>query len=239
MAPDNKTDGTLNGPARNGHHEQHGGVPDDMQCGIGPFKLQCLQPCVRMRSFVCAYSICGLMTSVLSMYIVSQITTIEKQYGLSSSQSGFLLSCNDIGFLLTTLFASYFARKVHIPRTLWLCVIMYGVAGIVCSTAYFVSKDFVMEQSKYISETAPSIMTDGNSSSISLAAWKSPMCNAVKDASSGSGYSVLVSNATSCDLQGSETSFGVGEPNKYTKVAMTLIAIGGYHFILFLSIGIP
>lgn len=227
MAPDNKTDVKLTGPASNGHHGHHGGVPGDMQCGIGPFRLQCLQPCVRMGSFVCAYSICGLMTSVLSMYIVSQITTIEKQYGLSSSQSGFLLSCNDIGFLFTTLFASYFARKVHIPRTLWLCVIMYGVAGIVCSMAYFVSKDFVMEQSKHLSETAPSIMHDENSSFISFSmARKSPMCNAVKDASAGTGYSVIASNATKCDLQGSETSFGVGEPNKYTKVAMTLIAIG-------------
>lgn len=230
MAPNDKTEEKVafpvNGEAKKGNHSHHEGLPDDMLCGIGPFKSQCIQTCARMGCFVFAYSACGLMTSILSLYIVSQITTIEKQYGLSSAQSGFLLSCNDIGYLLTTLFASYFARRIHIPRTLWLCVVLYGVAGIVCSLPFFISKDFVFQQSAQLSDKLSSRKPDGNASLFSFTiSRKSPMCNTEKYGSAGTGYAVI-SNTTDCDAQGSETSFGVGEPNKYTKLAMTFIAIG-------------
>lgn len=231
MAPDDKTDETdafpVNVKTRNGHHKHHEGLPDDMLCGIGPFKFQCLQSCARMGSFVGVYSVCGLMTSILSMYIVSQITTIEKQYGLSSSQSGLLLSCNDFGYLLTTLLASYFARKVHIPRSLCVCVILYGVAGIVCCLPFFVSKDFVFEQAAQLSEINTRTLKDHNSTTNSFSiSKKSPLCNVAKDSSDGTGYAVIISNSSQCDVQGAETSFGVGEPNKYTTVAITFIAIG-------------
>lgn len=233
MSPNDKTEEKVafpvNGQAGKGHERRHGGLPDDMLCGIGPFQSDCLQTCARMGCFVFAYSACGLMTSILSMYIVSQITTIEKQYGLSSSQSGFLLSCNDIGYLLTTLFASYFARKLHIPRTLWICVVFYGVAGIVCSLPFFISKDFVFEQAELLSKMVPSNRSVGNTSILNFTmSQKSPLCNKEQNDPAGTGiaYAVRLSNTTDCDIQGAETSFGVGEPNKYTQVAMTFIAIG-------------
>ena len=74
----------------------------------------------------------------LSVYIVSQITTIEKQFGLSSSQTGYLLACNEIGYCVMILFASHFARKVHIPRVLCVSAIFYGVSGILCSIPHFI-----------------------------------------------------------------------------------------------------
>ncbi|WAR03470.1 SO2A1-like protein [Mya arenaria] len=215
-------------PKKGRPRHKDGELPVDMRCGFGPCSPAAVQCCARMGVFVGAYSICGLMTSVLSMYIMSQITTIEKQFGLSSSQSGLLLSCNDIGYLLTTLLASYFARKVHIPRVLWLTVIVYGVAGIICSLAYFVSKDFIVKQGAQIS----SLFTAGNSSggnnaslTLVIPSRQYPMCNKVSDASS-TGYAVVVTNSSKCDMDGAETSFGVGEPNQFTNIAMTLIAIG-------------
>ena len=229
MEADDKTDEAdalpVNGNTRKGHHKHHEGLPDDMLCGIGPFRTQCLQSCARMGSFVGAYSICGLMTSILSIYIVSQITTIEKQYGLSSSQSGFLLSCNDIGYLMTTLFASYFARKVHIPRCIWVTVVLYGVAGILCCLPYFISKDLVLEQAAQLTNIKTNNLNVPNFTMNSFTIdRKSPLCNLAKDTSVGTGYAVIVSNTSQCDVQG--TSFGVGEPNKYTNVAITFIAIG-------------
>ncbi|KAL3856589.1 hypothetical protein ACJMK2_011324 [Sinanodonta woodiana] len=94
---------------------------DDTKCGIGGCKPKCLKIFARWVP-------------------LWRVTTLEKQFGLSSSQTGFLLSCNDIGYLSTTLFASYLARRVHIPRILFASTVFYGVAGIVASTAYFVSK---------------------------------------------------------------------------------------------------
>ena len=37
---------------------------------------------------------------------------LEKQFGFSSAEAGVLMSCNDIGFLCTVMFAGYLAKKV-------------------------------------------------------------------------------------------------------------------------------
>lgn len=208
-------------------HSKYDGLPNDMLCGIGPCRFGCMQMCGRMGVFVGVYSISALVTSVLSMYIVSQITTIEKQYGLNSSQSGFLLSCNDLGFLLTTLFASYVARKVHIPRVLWGTVILYGIAGLFCAIPYFVSRDFALEQAQRLREMISSSNSSSGNSSVILRASlrQSPLCY-IEKRHSGSGYSIPAQNGSHCDIAGAETSFGVGEPNEYTKTAMIIIAIG-------------
>lgn len=205
------------------------GLPSDMLCGIGPLKFDCMQVCARMGMFVGVYSISALVTSVLTMYIASQITTIEKQFGLNSSQSGFLLSCNDLGYLLTTLFASYFARKVHIPRVLWLAVLLYGIAGIICAVPYFASRDFALEQAdRLIQSVSPAKKSFTNSSVVvSMPMRQSSLCHR-QSHETGSGYAALPpqNSSSMCDLAGAETSFGVGEPNQYTKMALTLIAIG-------------
>ena len=41
---------------------------------------------------------------------------LEKQFGFSSSETGVLMSCNDIGYLSCVIFAGYIARKVNIPQ---------------------------------------------------------------------------------------------------------------------------
>lgn len=69
----------------------------------------------------------------------SQITTLEKQFGFTSAQSGFLMSCNDIGFLLTTIFVANLARTLHIPRSLFVSTFCFGLSGVFCSLAYFLS----------------------------------------------------------------------------------------------------
>ena len=207
--------------------DAYGDVSSDMMCGIGPCKFGFMQTCGKMGVFAGVYSFSGLITSVLSMYIVSQITTIEKQFGLNSSHSGFLLSCNDLGFLLTTLFASYFARKVHIPRILWATVILYGIAGVFCAIPYFVSKDFALDQANNLIETLASRSASAeNMSAVARAASRqSPLCHK-QTYDQDNGYSIPTQNGSHCDMKGSETSFGVGEPNKYTNMAMTIMAIG-------------
>ncbi|XP_064596650.1 solute carrier organic anion transporter family member 1B3-like [Liolophura sinensis] len=89
-----------------------------------------------MVPFAVYYGIVGMVTSALSSFLTSQITTIEKQFGLSSSQSGILLSMNDAGFLITVVFVSYFGRNSHIPRILALCCFIYGISALTCTIPY-------------------------------------------------------------------------------------------------------
>ncbi|XP_046583949.1 solute carrier organic anion transporter family member 2A1-like [Haliotis rubra] len=114
---------------------------DEVYCGIGGCRPNALKCCATMSVFSAMYSLSGLLTSTVSIYINSQITTLEKQFGFSSSVSGFLLSCNDIGYLMTTIAMSYIARRTHIPRVLGLSTILFGVSGLICSIPYFATKN--------------------------------------------------------------------------------------------------
>lgn len=178
-------------------------VDMDEQCGVSCFRPAFLQRCARVGVFVAFYSPASLCTSAITVYMSSQITTLEKQFGFTSAQSGFLMSCNDIGFLLTTIFVAHLARTVHIPRSLFYSTFFFGISGIFCSLAYFLAPETPNEQIPFT-----------NASSLS----STPMLNA--------GHHLCTSlNDTSsenCDL----TIAKVGAPTEFTTIAIVIIAIG-------------
>ncbi|XP_060081019.1 solute carrier organic anion transporter family member 2A1-like [Ylistrum balloti] len=90
-------------------------------------------------TFTLAYGSSSMLTSALALYMSSQITTLERQFGLSSGESGIILSCNDIGFLLTVLLFGHFGPRFHIPRLLSMAVVLYGISGLMCSLPPFIS----------------------------------------------------------------------------------------------------
>ncbi|KAK3576478.1 hypothetical protein CHS0354_028527 [Potamilus streckersoni] len=201
---------------------------DDTKCGIGGCKPKCLQLFAKMAAFVGVYSISSLLTSTLNIYIASQITTLEKQFGLSSAQTGFILSCNDIGYLSTTLFASYLARRVHIPRILFASTMFYGVAGIVASTAYFVSIGSLRRHIRSSPGSEVFNISLNNSyestntfhydiktpeKSMNFLPFPVPMCS---------------SDPMNSGLNCTENigKFSIGLPNEYTLTVMVLISIG-------------
>ena len=47
-----------------------------------------------------------------------QVTTLERQFGFSSNQTGLIMAANDIGFLVCVLGVSYLAPRMHIPKAL-------------------------------------------------------------------------------------------------------------------------
>jgi hypothetical protein len=53
----------------------------------------------------------ALFSQSISVYLSSQITVLERAFGLSSAKSGLLLSANDIGFVVTVLLASHFLKQ--------------------------------------------------------------------------------------------------------------------------------
>ncbi|CAG5127865.1 unnamed protein product [Candidula unifasciata] len=113
---------------------------DDSYCGIGSWRPKCMQGCKNMACFSALYCAIGLVMSSLNSYISSQITTLEKHFNFSSAISGFLMSCNDLGYLATTLSISYYTRQVHIPRAMSVSSVLYGVSGLLCAVAFFCTR---------------------------------------------------------------------------------------------------
>ncbi|KAL8608608.1 hypothetical protein ACOMHN_002838 [Nucella lapillus] len=106
-------------------------------CGIGKCKPGALSGCANMPTFTTAFSLCALMTSTLVAYVNSQVTTLERQFGFSSAQTGLIMAANDVGFLVLILFVSFIAPYVHIPRGLGWFTILFGVSGLLCSLPHF------------------------------------------------------------------------------------------------------
>ncbi|BFZ11247.1 hypothetical protein BsWGS_14286 [Bradybaena similaris] len=94
-----------------------------------------------MSCFTATYSMAGIVTSALNIYINSQISTLERHFNFSSGVSGFLMSCNELGYMSTTLFMSYYTRRVHVPRSMALCTFLYGLSGLFCTVAFFGTRD--------------------------------------------------------------------------------------------------
>ncbi|XP_014770122.1 solute carrier organic anion transporter family member 1C1 [Octopus bimaculoides] len=118
----------------------------DYLCGIGNFRPKKLQYFTNIYSFIVFYAGPALVTSTLTSYITSQVTAIERQFGFSSANSGFLLACNDIGFLSTVLFVSYCFRNKHIPRVLAAGTFVYGISGLLCASPFFLDSSANTDQ---------------------------------------------------------------------------------------------
>lgn len=171
----------------------------------GKCLVPCFQGCASIVCFTGLYSLSSLTTSTLGVYISSQITTLEKQFGFNSSQSGFLLSCNDVGFLAFTLFISYRAATAHIPRALAVSTILFGLAGILCSCAFFLNPNYKLQLRKVTNDS--SLKTENDTEHLRF-------CNKIGNGARGD----ICDDNERQDVVGTATSF--------TPVAMAIIAIG-------------
>ncbi|GFS18181.1 solute carrier organic anion transporter family member [Elysia marginata] len=115
----------------------------ETRCGFWVFQAPWLQPCARIESFTGLYSVAALITSTLNVYVNSQITTLERQFGFSSTQTGLIMAANDVGFLVCVLFLSYSASKFHIPRSLGIACFIFGFSGLACSLPFFLFRSSI------------------------------------------------------------------------------------------------
>ncbi|ESO93423.1 hypothetical protein LOTGIDRAFT_227443 [Lottia gigantea] len=91
-----------------------------------------------IRFFIFCYCISNLLSNTVIVYVVSQITALEREFHLSSSQTGFLVSSMDLGVFTTTIVVGYFANKVHIPKILAITTLVFGITALDSSLPHFI-----------------------------------------------------------------------------------------------------
>ncbi|XP_059819616.1 solute carrier organic anion transporter family member 2B1 [Hypanus sabinus] len=91
-------------------------------CTVNPFNS--------IKFFVLCHGLLQLSQLMVSGYMKSIISTVEKRFGMTSQNSGMLSSLNEIGSTVFIVFISYFGSRVHRPR-------LIGCGGIVVSVAAF------------------------------------------------------------------------------------------------------
>uniref|UniRef100_A0AAQ5Z796 Kazal-like domain-containing protein n=1 Tax=Amphiprion ocellaris TaxID=80972 RepID=A0AAQ5Z796_AMPOC len=89
--------------------------------------------------FVFCHSLLQLSQLLVSGYMKSSISTIERRYGLSSQKSGLLAAFNEVGNTVLIVFVSFFGSRVHRPRFIGGGALLAGVASLMMATPHFLS----------------------------------------------------------------------------------------------------
>jgi hypothetical protein len=93
--------------------------------------------CSGLNLFVLNISVMLLFHMIGGVYTSGIVRTLERRFGLRSSQTGFLFSCNDIIQTLLVVPVGYFGRRANKPRILSVTVMFTAVSMLLMASPHW------------------------------------------------------------------------------------------------------
>ena len=125
-----------------------------------------------LQFFVANFSLLQLFQMTMSVYWIGIVRTVEKRFGLSSTQTNFVMSINDIVHICLVIFVGYFGRKAHKPKILAITSLFLVLGSLLMSLPYFI-----------YGEALPFLSSD-NSTMLSAHKTQIPLCEGESDMNS-------------------------------------------------------
>uniref|UniRef100_A0A8K9UWX9 Solute carrier organic anion transporter family, member 2B1 n=1 Tax=Oncorhynchus mykiss TaxID=8022 RepID=A0A8K9UWX9_ONCMY len=100
---------------------------------------RCRSPFNSIKFFVLCHGMLQLAQLLVSGYLKSSISTIERRYGFSSQKSGILASFNEVGNTVLIVFVSFFGSRVHRPRFIGGGALVASLAALMMALPHFIS----------------------------------------------------------------------------------------------------
>uniref|UniRef100_A0A8C8HA67 Solute carrier organic anion transporter family member n=1 Tax=Oncorhynchus tshawytscha TaxID=74940 RepID=A0A8C8HA67_ONCTS len=101
--------------------------------------------------FVLCHGMLQLAQLLVSGYLKSSISTIERRYGFSSQKSGILASFNEVGNIVLIVLVSFFGSRVHRPRFIGGGALLVSLAALIMAMSHFISGPY--KYTDHISES--------------------------------------------------------------------------------------
>ena len=114
-------------------------------CGIGCFRPRFLQKLASKKLYVCIYGCLGIIQSMMGTYLGAMLSTFEKRFGITSNESAYLISGNEITHAIFFLILP-FAIKVK-RRPLWMALALFisGFGCIMMGMPYFLTEHQIVD----------------------------------------------------------------------------------------------
>ncbi|XP_013382692.2 solute carrier organic anion transporter family member 5A1-like [Lingula anatina] len=136
------------------------------RCGVGV--LQC---CANVKMFTTNFALIMLTHSIIYTYLSSVITTIEKRFGLNSTQTGLLASVYEIGSIVSIIVGTYLLSRVHVPRYISIATVIAAIGALGMAVPHFAYGSGVTEFVDNNSTQQTTFALCGNSSNKSSMAF--------------------------------------------------------------------
>ncbi|XP_043946340.1 solute carrier organic anion transporter family member 4A1 isoform X2 [Protopterus annectens] len=123
-----------------------GFVPSESEeslCGWGAFTPNCLQVFNTSKGVLLFLSVASFLQGmIVNGFINTVVTSIERQFNLTSYYAGLIASSYDIAACVCLIFVSYFGGHGHKPRWLGFGVLIMALGSFVFALPHFISSRY-------------------------------------------------------------------------------------------------
>lgn len=110
----------------------------DIRCGYGDWVPSFLQRFTKKGWYLLMYCLVGTSLGSFFTYTVAILSTLEKRFNLTSTQSGIMLGGNDISQALFAIFVAYYGNLGHRPRWMAFGALLAAVSCLFAITPHLI-----------------------------------------------------------------------------------------------------